>query len=154
MNTGWRLVVLAHHNSIHAVKDTHAADDINLYNSFHIWLKKIKFLIYTGLRLVVVVVVLHAPGWPGCSPCGGESMRLRLVFLGALLFYFHSFDCFDYFFLRLLLVSRSFHPWKIPRRECLFCGGYLHIQLLHVFGFPGVQNRICTLHCPCIGFLV
>ena len=30
--------------------------------------------------------------------------------------------------------------------------GYLHILLLHAFGFPGVHNRVNTLHCPCIGF--
>ena len=41
-----------------------------------------------------IVVVLHVPGWPGCSPCGGEPMHLRLVFLGVLLFLFPYFQLF------------------------------------------------------------
>ena len=73
------------------------------------------------------VVVLHVPGWPGCSPCGGEPMHLRLVFLGVLLFLFPYFQLFWLFFLQLLLVFRSFHHWIVPHRGCLFCGGYLHM---------------------------
>ena len=68
---------------------------------------------------LVVVVVLHMPGWLGGSPLGSQCFSWYFITCWLLLV---NITLSGWCFLRLLLVISSCHPGIIPRMGCLLRG--------------------------------